>query len=579
MEETAAKLELNHEQVNDVPVLIYLLEERLGIGRAMDKIVGRHGNRQGLSIGRVMTTWMTHILSECNHFMSHVQEWANGLTMTLGAMHGQGIQAGDFGDARLSEVVRVLSDDEVWHELERQVTGNMIRAYNLKVERVRLDTTTASVYSEKEGAVLFQRGYSKDHRPDLRQLKVMVAALDPLGVVVGADVVSGDQADDGLYVPMIKRMQSSLMAQGLLYVGDCKMGALSTRSYIQQSKNFYLMPLANIGEVPEQLDKWVEDALSGRAKTLTLTAGSDEADGSTPAQIIGQGYEITRRVHDDESGTSWNERVMIVKSEAFAEAARTGLTQRIQRATAALLALTPTPSRGRRPIKDAPALEQAASAVLKKYQVEGLLSWKITTLIETQSLRAYGDRPERTEQKQRLQIDVQQNDKAIQRATQHLGWRAYATNAPRRLLSLHEAVLAYHHEWLIERDFARLKGRSLSLSPLWLKREDHAIGMTRLLTLAVRLLALAEHEARLNLKHDNQALPGLYPSRKNRLTPIPTTERLLRAFNRIVVSTIRIGNTVKLYLTPLSDLQHTIVALFGCPADLYERLTSNLVFA
>ena len=65
---------------------------------------------------------------------------------------------------------------------------------------------------------------------------------------------------------MIKRMQTSLSEKGLLYVGDCKMGALNTRAYVQQSKNYYLMPLANIGDIPEHMDKWVEDALSGRAK-------------------------------------------------------------------------------------------------------------------------------------------------------------------------------------------------------------------------------------------------------------------------------------------------------------------------
>ena len=577
MEETQTNPEVSHEIVNDVPVLMHMLEERMGVGGALDEIMGRHGNRQGLSVGGVMTTWMAHILSECNHFMSHVQEWANGLPRTLTVLLGQEIRGTDFGDGRLSEVVRVLSDDEVWQELERKVTGNMIRAYNLKVERVRLDTTTASVYSDQETAILFQRGYSKDHRPDLRQLKVMVAALDPLGVVVGADVVSGDRADDGLYIPMIKRMQTSLSAKGLLYVGDCKMGALKTRAYVQQSKNYYLMPLANIGDIPEQMDKWVEDALSGRAKVLTLTAAEENA--SPNAQVIGQGYEITRRVHDDKSGQSWNERIMIVKSDAFADAARKGLTQRIKRATTALLALTPAPGRGKRQPTDAAELEQTAGAILKKHEVEDLLSWTITTITETKSIRAYADHPERIEQKHRLQIQVKQNTQAIQKAEQLLGWRVYATNAPRRLLSLQQAVLAYHHEWLIERDFARLKGRSLSLSPLWLKREDHAIGMTRLLTLAVRLLALAEHEARLNLKQNQQALAGLYPSRQNRTTTIPTTERLLRAFNRIVVTTIRIGNSVKLYLTPLSQLQRTIVSLLGCPVDLYDRLTTNLGFA
>jgi len=43
MEERATNVELNHEQVNDVPVLMYLLEERLGVGRALDELVGRHG--------------------------------------------------------------------------------------------------------------------------------------------------------------------------------------------------------------------------------------------------------------------------------------------------------------------------------------------------------------------------------------------------------------------------------------------------------------------------------------------------------------------------------------------------------
>jgi hypothetical protein len=30
--------------------------------------------------------------------------------------------------------------------------------------------------------------------------------------------------------------------------------------------------------------------------------------------------------------------------------------------------------------------------------------------------------------------------------------------------------LAYREEWLVERDCARLKGRPLSLGPLWLER-------------------------------------------------------------------------------------------------------------
>ena len=48
-------------------------------------------------------------------------------------------------------------------------------------------------------------------------------------------MVSGQRADDGLYVPAIQQAQQTLRQEGLLYVGDCKMAALTTRAYVQQS--------------------------------------------------------------------------------------------------------------------------------------------------------------------------------------------------------------------------------------------------------------------------------------------------------------------------------------------------------
>ena len=42
-------------------------------------------------------------------------------------------------------------------------------------------------------------GHSKDHRPDLPQVKVMQAILDPLAMPLVTDVVAGGRADDPLY--------------------------------------------------------------------------------------------------------------------------------------------------------------------------------------------------------------------------------------------------------------------------------------------------------------------------------------------------------------------------------------------
>ncbi|MGH8604847.1 MAG: hypothetical protein ACREXR_19305 [Gammaproteobacteria bacterium] len=47
---------------------------------------------------------------------------------------------------------------------------------------------------------------SLDHRPDLPPVKISLSALDPLGLPLTTTVVSGECADDPLYVPEIKRV-------------------------------------------------------------------------------------------------------------------------------------------------------------------------------------------------------------------------------------------------------------------------------------------------------------------------------------------------------------------------------------
>jgi transposase len=558
---------MTHEEVDDIPVLMHVMRERLGFEQAFDEIVGSHGNWLGLSKGQVLVTWLTHVLSQCSHYMSHVQDWANARPQTLSRLLGQELRATDLTDDRLSEIVRWLSDDRHWHLLEAQVNARMLRVYRLPARRIRLDTTTASIDSARELSALFQRGYSKAHRPDLPQLKVMLAALDPLGVLLAADVVPGNRADDGLYVPIIDRLLTQLTEPGLLFSGDSKMSALATRAHIQGAGHHYLTPLAKVGQVPEQLADWVARATQGKVSLSHLRAD----DGSA----WGEGYEFTRhQTGPDAQGSErrWTERVLVVRSERFAEAAQRGLAQRLQRAAAAVCALTPAPGRGHRPFTDESALREAVQVILDKHQVAEFLTVNIQRQAEQHQVRAYGSRAARTEESVRYTVAVKHNQRLIESHQQTLGWRAYVTNTSRKALPLREAVQVYCDEWLVERDCQRLKGRTLSLTPLWVTREDHAIGLTRLLTLAARVLALIEYDVRRNLAKQQRLLAGLFPGQASRTTDRPTTERLLKAFDQIALVLIRQGQQLQSYLTPLSTLQKDILRLLSCPANLYRRL-------
>ena len=129
----------------------------------------------------------------------------------------------------------------------------MVRVYDLRAERVRVDSTTASGYWQVTEDGLFQFGHSQDQRPDLPQLKVMLATLDPLGLPVAAAVVAGNRADDPLYLPAIARVRGSLGQRGLLYVGDCKMASLATRAGIAFHRDYYLCPLPAVQLPPTGL--------------------------------------------------------------------------------------------------------------------------------------------------------------------------------------------------------------------------------------------------------------------------------------------------------------------------------------
>jgi transposase len=92
----------------------------------------------------------------------------------------------------------------------------LLRVYDLRPERVGLDSTTANGHWSVTEEGRLQFGHSQDHRPDLPQVKVMRSALDPLGMPVATDVVPGQRADDPWYVPAIARVRASLGRRGVL---------------------------------------------------------------------------------------------------------------------------------------------------------------------------------------------------------------------------------------------------------------------------------------------------------------------------------------------------------------------------
>jgi len=199
-------------------------------------------------------------------------------------------------------------------------------------------------------------------------------------------------------------------------------------------------------------------------------------------------------------------------------------------------------------------------------------------------VRAYAGRPTQVRQTRTLQVYATVDRDALEAAVARLGWRVYATNAPVATLSVTQAVLAYRQEYIVERGFGRLKGRPLSLTPLYLERDDHVTGLIRLLTIAlIRLLTIAlrvlttlDHVARARLAQEQRALPGLYAGTPTRATLRPTAELLLTAFKEITLTVVRTPHLSLRHLTALSPTQHDILGLLGFTPDIYTSIAHHL---
>src|SRR6266581_2740827 len=319
-------LTIRTERVDDIPLLLAHME-RMGIARLLDAHFPTNGNREGLSLGKVTTIWLTHVLSQADHRMNRVQPWAERRLETLRGCSDSSLEVRDLGDDRLADVLRHLSNDEHWRAFEGDLTGQVVRVYDLHAECVRLDSTTVSSYGAVSEDGLLQLGHSKDHRPDLGQLKVMLATLDPLGLPLATEVLSGERADDPLYLPAIARVRACLNRSGLLYVGDVKMGALGTRASIQAAGDYYLCPLSALQVSAEQLEQRL--ATLRESSQPLFTVERTGADGQT--HCIAQGYEDSETITAQLEGGSftWTERRLLVRSQAAARAAETALRARL----------------------------------------------------------------------------------------------------------------------------------------------------------------------------------------------------------------------------------------------------------
>ncbi|WP_299466726.1 transposase, partial [uncultured Microscilla sp.] len=172
---------------------------------------------------------------------------------------------------------------------------------------VRLDALI--VQSFRDQGANFKRGYSKQHRADLPQLKVMVATVDPLSMPLSSVIVSGNKADDNLYLDVVKKLEKGLPKKQQLFVGDAKLSSRGNRAYLQNKEQFYLTPLSETQCSKMQLSAYLDN----KPDELTEVFGEAKTN-DKKAPLKAHAFEQQEDIYCEDLDITWTERRIIVYS-------------------------------------------------------------------------------------------------------------------------------------------------------------------------------------------------------------------------------------------------------------------------
>lgn len=558
---------LRVEIVADLPILWATLQ-RLELPAALDRHFPAPLHWKGpLTPGEVLSLWLLFLVSQADHCLNHVHAWVEHHHGTLSALLGKVVLPVHFHDDRLADCLTRLGADDSFAHLERDLNQQTVRVYRLPTDTVRIDATTANSYADvlsEQG--LLQFGHSKDD-PDRPQFKIAAAVLDPLGMPLATAVVPGNTADDPLYVPAILAVRRSLGAGGRTYIGDCKMGSLATRAFVAAGGDFYLCPLAESQLSRAQRRESLRSVWEG---TRTLEQVRRPGPQGQPDELVAEGFEVDVELTAtvDEREVRWTERRWLVRSLAYAQVQEAALERRLERATTALQELV-VRKRGKKRLFHAELL-LAAEGVVAREGVDGLLCYTARAVTATRHKRAHGSRPQPQRADVSFVIEVGREEGLIGERKREMGWQVYGTNG--LALALTQVVWAYRGQYRIEDDWSRLKGRSLGLTPLYLQDEGRIQGLVYLLSVALRVLSVVEWVVRERLRKEKTKLRDVYAGQPGRQTARPSAELLLRAMRAISVSVVEVSGQVHVLLSPLTQVQRRLLALWDLPPDLYDQV-------
>ena len=164
-----------------------------------------------------------------------------------------GIPADKVNDDRLYRALDRLLPHKV--ELEKHLKGRLGELFNLEYDLLLYDVTSTYFEGASESNGQARRGYSRDHRPDCKQVCIALV-VSREGLPLGYEVFAGNRADVTTVEDIVEKIEARYGAAGRIWVMDRGMVSEENLEYLRAGGRRYI-----VGTPKSQLKRFEQELL------------------------------------------------------------------------------------------------------------------------------------------------------------------------------------------------------------------------------------------------------------------------------------------------------------------------------
>jgi len=172
------------------------------------------------------------------------------------AMHELlGISANKVYDERLYRALDKLLPHK--KALEKHLKNRLGELFNLEYDLLLYDVTSTYFEGEAKGNPMAQRGYSRDKRPDCKQV-CLGLVVSKCGMPLGYEVFAGNRADVTTLQEIVETMEGRYGKADRIWVGDRGMMSKKNTAFLKSGNRRYI-----IGASKASLKQFERELLAG----------------------------------------------------------------------------------------------------------------------------------------------------------------------------------------------------------------------------------------------------------------------------------------------------------------------------